>query len=614
MKKEFRIGLIAALSSLTMISVGAGESSANANSDFINKLSPSVQKATSEQNLYASLQMAQAILESGWGQSRLSKEANNYFGVKGSYNGQYVIMNTAEYDKQGHLYYTDAAFRKYPSPFESMRDNASQLRQGTDWNPNIYSGTWRENASTGKQAANGLVPSYATDPKYAVKLKDLINSYDLESLDFTAKYKVGDVIKISNGAQSEATGWNIQNRRGWLGIVKKVSSYDSVSSRFKYYIEFPNGEWNEQILEQDLTNATGNRYSLGQQIQISASATSESNGWNLVDHRNWIGTVESFKPTTISGGWVYYVKYPDGSRNENVYEQDLKTPSPAKYRVGQMAQVSSGAVSEAGGWNLKDHRNWIGTIKSVKVNNLSNSHYEYWIDYPDGARNEHVLEQDLTNPVAAKYKSGDTVQISNVANSEIDGWNLIDHRNWIGTVKSVKVNNQSNSHYEYWIDYPNGARNEHVDERDLMKPASPRYAVGSVIQISSYATTESGGWNLKDHRNWIGTVKSVKVNNQSNSHYEYWIQYPDGARNEHVLEQDLLSAAAAKFRVGQRVKISALAQTETNGYSIVARRNWVGTVKKISFVNHSNSRYSYWIAYDNGEWNELIAEEDLLAQ
>lgn len=157
----------------------------NAQIAFINKLKSSVQKATDEQRLYASLQMAQAIVESGWGKSSLATEANNYFGVKGSYNGQSVTMPTAEYDQYGEVYTIQASFRKYPSAYQSMKDNAALLRQGVSWNHAIYSGTWREKAKSGTQAANGLIPNYASDPNYATTLKSVINTYDLTTLDQT---------------------------------------------------------------------------------------------------------------------------------------------------------------------------------------------------------------------------------------------------------------------------------------------------------------------------------------------------------------------------------------------------------------------------------------------
>ena len=47
--------------------------------------------------------LAQATVESAWGQSGLAQEPNNnLFGIKGSYNGQSVNMNTGEYGNGGY--------------------------------------------------------------------------------------------------------------------------------------------------------------------------------------------------------------------------------------------------------------------------------------------------------------------------------------------------------------------------------------------------------------------------------------------------------------------------------------------------------------------------------
>src|SRR5699024_4752688 len=117
---------------------------------------------------------AQAALESAWGTSTLTTTANNYFGIKGSYNGASVTMKTAEYDSNGQLYYTNANFRKYPSAKASMTDNAKLLRNGTSYNTSIYSGTWRENAATYADAANALTGTYATSPTYGSSLISII--------------------------------------------------------------------------------------------------------------------------------------------------------------------------------------------------------------------------------------------------------------------------------------------------------------------------------------------------------------------------------------------------------------------------------------------------------
>ncbi|MGX6408209.1 glycoside hydrolase family 73 protein [Weissella confusa] len=430
---------------------------------------------------------------------------------------------------------------------------------------------------------------------------------------YNSKFKTGAKVQVVNWAEKEANGWNLKDRQNWVGTVKSVKANNASVSHYEYYIDYGNGVRSEHVLEQDLQTAPNPKYSTSAPVQIVNWAEKEANGWNLKDHRGWTSKVQSVAINNASvSHYEYYVTYADGSRNEHVLEQDLTAGTGYKYKVGQQVQIYSGAESEANGWNLKDHRNWLGTIKSVAPVNKSNSKWEYYITYPDGSRNEHVLEQDVVPATPAKYKAGQTVQIYSGAEKEANGWNLKDHQNWIGTIKSVKANNASVSHYEYYIEYPDGSRNEHVLEQDVRAPQSAKYTAGQTVQIYSGAEKEANGWNLKDHQNWIGTIKSVKTNNASVSHYEYYIQYPDGSRNEHVLEQDVRSAQAAKYAVGQRVKVSGVAENETNGYDLRPHRNWVGTVKKVALANHSNSRYAYWIEYDNGERNENVPEQDIL--
>ena len=67
-------------------------------SAFIAEIATYAQPVANANDLYASVMIAQAILESGWGRSSLSKAPNyNLFGIKGSYNGQTVYMSTLEY-------------------------------------------------------------------------------------------------------------------------------------------------------------------------------------------------------------------------------------------------------------------------------------------------------------------------------------------------------------------------------------------------------------------------------------------------------------------------------------------------------------------------------------
>ncbi|OTN75844.1 hypothetical protein A5886_000920 [Enterococcus sp. 8G7_MSG3316] len=151
---------------------------------FIQQVGPMAQQVAGANDLYASIMIAQAILESGWGQSLLTRQANNMFGIKGSYNGQFVEMKTLEDDGKGNLYEVVARFRKYPSLQESFADNAHVLRT-TSFTPGVffYSGAWRSNTNSYRDAAHWLQGRYATDTTYASKLINLIETYNLTQYD-----------------------------------------------------------------------------------------------------------------------------------------------------------------------------------------------------------------------------------------------------------------------------------------------------------------------------------------------------------------------------------------------------------------------------------------------
>lgn len=74
-------------------------------------------------------------------------------------------------------------------------------------------------------------------------------------------------------------------------------------------------------------------------------------------------------------------------------------------------------------------------------------------------------------------------------------------------------------------------------------------------------------------------------------------------------------AKPARFKVGQKVKLSSKASKETNGYNLVPRRGWVGTVKKVTRLKkrYSKSDYEYRVVWGNGKNNVHIAEQDLSA-
>ena len=122
----------------------------------------------------ASITLAQGLLESGAGRSRLATEGNNHFGIKCGSTWMGKTMK-ADDDKP------DECFRVYDSVEESFRDHSDFLRYQQryaflfDLYPTDYKG-W----------AIGLKKAgYATDPEYPSKLISIIERYQLYELDFT---------------------------------------------------------------------------------------------------------------------------------------------------------------------------------------------------------------------------------------------------------------------------------------------------------------------------------------------------------------------------------------------------------------------------------------------
>lgn len=163
----------------------SARSSVSTQQAFINQIAPSAKTLASANNLYASVMIAQAIVESAWGSSTLSKAPNyNLFGIKGSYNGQSVTMKTQEWSASQGWYWIDAKFRKYPSYKESLGDNVTVLKT-TSFSPGnyYYSGAWKSNTKSYKDATAWLTGKYATAPDYGSTLNSIIQTYNLTQYD-----------------------------------------------------------------------------------------------------------------------------------------------------------------------------------------------------------------------------------------------------------------------------------------------------------------------------------------------------------------------------------------------------------------------------------------------
>ncbi|HAP9518951.1 TPA: peptidoglycan DD-metalloendopeptidase family protein, partial [Enterococcus faecium] len=179
---------------------------------FIRKIGESARKIGQENDLYASVMIAQAILESASGQSQLAQAPNyNLFGIKGTHNGKGVSFATQEDLGNGTLYTTQATFRQYESYEESLKDYAKLLKEGLVGNTSFYDGVWKSKAKTYQEATKFLTGRYATDTSYDKKLNGLIETYDLIKYDKEVAgpqlSKEGYMVPLKNYSISSSFGW-----------------------------------------------------------------------------------------------------------------------------------------------------------------------------------------------------------------------------------------------------------------------------------------------------------------------------------------------------------------------------------------------------------------------
>lgn len=164
--------------------------------------------------------IAQAILESRSGTSGLSDAPNyNLFGIKGSYNGNSVVLETWEDDGAGNTYTINDAFRQYPSWRASLEDYAQLLQQ------QIYQGAHRSVAGSYDVATAHLTGRYATDTNYAAKLNNLIVTYNLTRFDSGSA-----VSPTSSEVSTSGTVWNPHRRSFllWLFLHHLQFSFESI--------------------------------------------------------------------------------------------------------------------------------------------------------------------------------------------------------------------------------------------------------------------------------------------------------------------------------------------------------------------------------------------------
>jgi LysM repeat protein len=239
--------------------------------------------AIEEMNVYsipASITLAQGILESGHGNSRLAKKANNHFGIKchKGWTGKTFHMDDDEQNE---------CFRKYKNPYESFKDHSIFLSTR-----DRYSFLFDLDITDYKGWSKGLKKAgYATNPKYPQLLIKIIEDYELFEYDklydrkIAARYKpdverevktrypkagTEDFKKITIGSTSR----NVYINNGVKFILaKKGDTFTSIAKDFNIYTwqvyTYNNMSKRDELLE-------------GQMIYIESKKRSSDKSFHIV--------------------------------------------------------------------------------------------------------------------------------------------------------------------------------------------------------------------------------------------------------------------------------------------------------------------------------------------
>lgn len=135
-------------------------------------------QAAREHNIFPSVMIGQAILESSMGTSGLTTTNHNLFGIKGTYNGEGSSWATLEDSGGGNMYQINDTFRAYPDYYTSILDYLDLLQK--DW----YTSAGVTSATNPHAQIQAIKDAgYATDSTYVDKVIGVITKYNLTQYD-----------------------------------------------------------------------------------------------------------------------------------------------------------------------------------------------------------------------------------------------------------------------------------------------------------------------------------------------------------------------------------------------------------------------------------------------
>lgn len=212
---------------------------------FVEMIGPLAAADMRQSGILASVTVAQACLESGYGSTDLARNANNLFGMKCRLSGNTwksvwdgrskYTKQTKEQDKNGREYTVTADFRKYPDIFKSIRDHSLYLTQAKNGSKLRYAGL--AGCTDYKKAAQIIKSGgYATDIKYVEKICSLVERWNLTKYDVEEEKTLNIINAISSKNVPQRGNKKQFIAIHYLGVVGQNNKVEAGGYGAHYYI------------------------------------------------------------------------------------------------------------------------------------------------------------------------------------------------------------------------------------------------------------------------------------------------------------------------------------------------------------------------------------------
>ncbi len=304
---------------------------------FLNNIAGPAQQVAQQRGLYASLMIAQAALESGWGGSYLSTSAYNLFGVKWSGSGAYIELPTQEfYNGSYHTIYDK--FQRYSSYAESLNGYANVITTRFPKSTRANSANY---AIAAQNLRYGVYGTYATAPDYADKLIRVIQTYNLTA------YDVGGTSVDTNQTPTNNNNNVDQTQTSGNGTYT-VKAGDSL------YRIAKNHNISLQELK-SLNNLNSDLIFAGQVLKVSGQVSSSQSSTNTSQNSNQTQTNGNGTYTVKAGDSLYRIAV-----NHNMSLQELKNLNNLSSNLimpGQVLKVSGQVSSSQPSTNTNTSQN-----------------------------------------------------------------------------------------------------------------------------------------------------------------------------------------------------------------------------------------------------------------